>query len=59
MSSIDQRQGQLMKLICSRVNTAEDIAEVAPFTIVREQVADIGHGFVMDDYMMVKDVGLG
>jgi|GEM_PF-6806501 len=48
-----------MKLICSRVNTAEDIAEVAPFTIVREQVADIGHGFVMDDYMMVKDVGLG
>ena len=24
------------------------------FTIVREQKADIGHGFIMDDYVMEK-----
>lgn len=26
------------------------------FSIEREQVADIGHGYVMDDYIMVKEI---
>lgn len=32
------------------------IYERKGFRIDREQAADIGHGFVMDDYVMVKDI---
>lgn len=44
-------------LTCNRNNTNSlEVYKKLGFTIVREEVADIGNGFVMDDYILEYEV---
>ena len=44
-------------LTCNRNNTSSlEVYKHLGFEVVREEVADIGNGFVMDDYILEYEV---
>ncbi len=44
----------LLELNVNKYNIAKTFYDQKGFSILREEVIDIGNGFVMDDYVMVK-----
>lgn len=54
------RRLDMIWLTVNRYNAASiAVYEKKGFRTVRTQVADIGNGFVMDDYIMEKEIALG
>lgn len=45
---------QYLHLNVNRYNKAVDFYQKAGFTVAREEVLDIGNGYVMDDFIMTK-----
>ena len=45
---------RLLELNVNKHNPAKNFHDRKGFTILREEVIDIGNGYVMDDYVMVK-----
>ena len=43
-----------LELNVNRKNPSVDFYKTAGYTILKDDVADIGNGFVMDDHIMVK-----
>lgn len=54
----NRRLGTIWLTVNRYNDTAISVYEKKGFGIVRTQVADIGNGFVMDDYIMEKEIGL-
>jgi len=46
----------LLELNVNKFNIAKQFYDKKGFTILREEVLDIGEGYVMDDYVMVKGI---
>lgn len=47
-----QAQNSALMLTVNRFNKAKDFYQKLGFTIVEEKQFDIGHGYIMDDYVM-------
>jgi ribosomal protein S18 acetylase RimI-like enzyme len=45
-----------LELNVNKYNIAKQFYEKKGFTVLKEEVIDIGNGYVMDDYVMVKDL---
>lgn len=45
-----------LELNVNKYNIAKQFYEKKGFTILKEDVIDIGSGYIMDDYVMVKDL---
>ncbi len=50
------RGGSVLELNVNKYNKAKTFYEKNGFTIFREEVIDIGNGFVMDDFVMRKSL---
>ncbi len=48
--------GEVLELNVNKYNKAKSFYEKNGFTIYREEVIDIGNGFVMDDFVMRKSL---
>ncbi len=48
--------GTQLELNVNKYNIAKQFYEKKGFTVSKEEVIDIGKGYVMDDYVMVKDL---
>lgn len=48
--------GKQLELNVNKYNIAKQFYEKKGFTVSKEEVIDIGNGYVMDDYVMVKDL---
>ena len=48
--------GMQLELNVNKFNTAKIFYEKKGFTVLREEVIDIGEGYVMDDYVMVRSI---
>ena len=46
----------LLELNVNKFNIAKQFYDKKGFTILREEILDIGDGYVMDDYVMVKEL---
>ncbi|MFN0082031.1 MAG: N-acetyltransferase family protein [Ferruginibacter sp.] len=46
----------LLELNVNKYNPAINFYEKKGFTVLKEEVINIGNGYVMDDYVMVKDL---
>ncbi|MBK9763118.1 MAG: GNAT family N-acetyltransferase [Flavobacteriales bacterium] len=53
-SAIKKYGGETIDLNVNKFNPAKRFYERAGYTILREEVLDIGNGFVMDDHVMRK-----
>jgi ribosomal protein S18 acetylase RimI-like enzyme len=51
-----ERGGVILELNVNKYNRAKNFYEKNGFSIYREEVIDIGDGFVMDDFVMRKDL---
>jgi ribosomal protein S18 acetylase RimI-like enzyme len=51
-----ERGGSTLELNVNKYNKAKTFYEKNGFTIYREEVIDIGNGFVMDDFVMRKSL---
>ncbi len=45
-----------LELNVNKYNIAKQFYEKKGFTVLKEEVIDIGNGYVMDDFVMVKDL---
>lgn len=54
---IAARGGYEVELNVNKYNPANDFYRANGFTLRREEVLDIGNGFVMDDFVLVKPIG--
>ena len=48
--------GKQLELNVNKYNIAKKFYEKKGFTVSKEEVIDIGNGYVMDDYVMVKEL---
>ena len=48
--------GNQLELNVNKYNIAKQFYEKKGFTVSKEEVIDIGNGYVMDDYVMVKEL---
>jgi len=55
-SAVQKSGGETIDLNVNKFNPAKRFYERAGYTILREEVLDIGNGFVMDDYVMRKRI---
>jgi GNAT superfamily N-acetyltransferase len=46
----------LLELNVNKFNIAKQFYDKKGFTILREEILNIGEGYVMDDYVMVKEI---
>lgn len=53
-SAVQNSGGETIELNVNKYNPAKRFYERAGYTILREEVLDIGNGFVMDDHVMRK-----
>ena len=53
-SAVKKYGGETIDLNVNKFNPAKRFYERAGYTILREEVLDIGNGFVMDDHVMRK-----
>ncbi len=51
-----QQGGAQLELNVNKYNIAKKFYDKKGFTILKDEVIDIGEGFVMDDYVMVKTI---
>jgi ribosomal protein S18 acetylase RimI-like enzyme len=51
-----ERGGEILELNVNKFNKAKNFYEKNGFTLYREEVIDIGNGFVMDDFVMRKSL---
>ncbi len=59
ISRVKNDGGTELQLNVNRFNTAKGFYENMGFTILKEELLDIGNGYFMDDYVMhIKSVGL-
>jgi len=54
-----KRGGNILQLQVNRKNKARDFYERLGFVVTGSYDFDIGHGFVMDDFVMEKKIGKG
>ncbi len=48
--------GALLELNVNKYNSARSFYEKQGFTVLRDEVIDIGEGYVMDDYVMGREI---
>ena len=48
--------GEFLELNVNKYNIAKDFYIKKGFTVLRDEVIDIGNGYVMDDYVMIKNI---
>jgi len=53
-SAVQEHGGKTIDLNVNKFNPAKGFYERAGYTVLREEVLDIGNGFVMDDFVMRK-----
>ena len=51
-----KREGEILELNVNKYNRAKTFYEKNGFSVHREEVIDIGNGFVMDDFVMRKSL---
>jgi diamine N-acetyltransferase len=56
ITQIKKKGATILELQVKRDNKARYFYEKLGFEIIRSQVFDIGHGYVMDDYIMEKKI---
>ena len=51
-----KKAGKILELNVNKYNSAMEFYLKKGFTIVRDEVIDIGEGYVMDEYVMQKSI---
>jgi ribosomal protein S18 acetylase RimI-like enzyme len=57
-SHVRDAKGEILELNVNKNNPAVKFYLTQGFEVFREEIIDIGNGFVMDDYVMRKDITL-